>query len=218
MKKILVVIIVLVLSNCLFARDYEVGDHDLFLMPTAYTMPKGTSCFSDYELFFINYSFAPTDRTQIGAFSLFPITTEFLKTFTIGIKQNYFQQKNTESAAWLVFNPETQGISIGNVISVDFKKTSVHLGLSGLNAEGSDSWEYLFMLGGKAPISKNADFIVEFENTNSAMENNFEGVLSLGLRFKGKRISWDFAGIRPLGVDMGYLLFFPLIKATVFFD
>ena len=62
MKRILIFVVILLLTNGLFGREYKVGDHELCIMPTAYTMPAGNSYFTDYELFFLNFTFAPTNR------------------------------------------------------------------------------------------------------------------------------------------------------------
>ncbi|MDO9576936.1 MAG: hypothetical protein Q7J16_03545 [Candidatus Cloacimonadales bacterium] len=217
MKKIVIVVLGLIAANFLFAGDYQVGDHDLLLLPTAYTMPRGSGYFSDYELFFINYSFAPTDRTIIGAFSLFPIVTDFLDTFSISVKQNYLKFKNLQSAAWIAYAPKMKGLSIGNVISIATPNSSFHIGYSALNDTESDNWENLFMLGIRAELTERTDFIIEFENTSTLIEENFSGIVSLGIRFKSERVAWDFAGVRPLAEDTGSLLFIPLIKATVYF-
>ncbi len=218
MKQIITLIIILFLANGLFGRDYQVGDHELFAMPTAYTMPAGNTYFTDYELVFLNFTFAPTNRTHAGFFTLFPLTTDFLETFSIGIKQNYLRTEKFELAAWLAFTQQIEGFSIGNVISINGKKASFHLGLSGMTAIEADEWEYLFMMGSNFDLTDNTSLIVEYENTNSLIEDDFDGLISFGLRFKGERVAWDFAGVRPLAEDTGKFLLFPFIKATVYFS
>jgi len=218
MKQIIILIIILFLVNSLLGRDYQVGDHELFAMPTAYTMPAGNTYFTDYELVFLNFTFAPTNRTHAGFFTLFPLTTDFLETFSIGIKQNYLRTEKFELAAWLAFTQQIEGFSIGNVISINGKNASFHFGLSGLTTIEADEWEYLFMLGSKFDLTENTALIVEYDNSNSLFEEDFSGLISFGLRFKGKKVAWDFAGVRPLAEDTGNFLLFPYIKATVYFS
>lgn len=218
MKIITVLVVVLLLVTSLFGREYRAGDHELFIMPTAYTMPAGSFYFTDYELVFLNFTTALTNRTHAGFFTLFPITKDFLETFSLGLKHNYFRTNSFESAAWLAYTQQIEGFSIGNVISISGKKASFHAGISGMTALDQDEWEYLFMLGSKFDLGENTALIVEFENTNTSIENDFSGLISFGLRFIGKRITWDFAGIRPLAEDTGDFLLFPYIKATVFFS
>ena len=210
--------IILLLGNGLFGRDYQVGDHELFAMPTAYTMPAGNTYFTDYELVFLNFTFAPTNRTHVGFFTLFPVVTEFLETFSIGAKQNYLKTERLESAAWFAYTAEIDGFSIGNVLSISKESSSFHLGISGLKALDEKKWEYLFMAGGKIDVSERTACIVEYETTSSAWDTDFSGLISFGIRFKGKQVAWDIAGVRPLMKDTGNLLFLPYIKATVYFS
>ena len=148
MKRIIVFVVILLLANGLFGREYQVGDHELCLMPTAYTMPVGSTYFTDYELFFLNFTFAPTNRTHVGFFTLFPVTTDFLQTFSVGVKQNYVKKENFESAAWFAYTPEIEGISIGNVVSISKENSSLHLGISAINGFLIEQREYLFMVLG----------------------------------------------------------------------
>ena len=219
MKRILLFVVILLLANGLFSREYQVGDHELCVMPTAYTMPVGSSYFTDYELFFLNFTYAPTNRTHVGFFTLFPVTTDFLQTFTIGAKQNYFKTKNFESAAWLSYTPDIKGISVGNVLSIAGKeKVSMHLGISAISGFDTNKWEYLYMVGGKLDVSEVTSIIVEYENSGTLIEEDFSGLMLIGFRFQGKRMAWDIAGFRPLSEDTGSLLFLPLLKATVYFS
>ena len=99
----------ILIINVFVKEKFRAGDHELLLMPTAYIMPKGISYFSDYELFFLNYTRAFTSRTHIGIFTLFPITTKFLETITIGFKQNYYRASIFELAFWGTYTPKGEG-------------------------------------------------------------------------------------------------------------
>ena len=149
---------------------------------------------------------------------MFPVTTDFLQTFSVGAKQNYIKKENFESAAWFAYTPEIEGISIGNVVSISKENSSLHLGISTITASDAKEWEYLFMGGGKMDISERTAFIVEYGTSNSLIEDEFSGMMLLGFRFKGNRVAWDIAGVRPLSEDTGNLLFLPFIKATVYFS
>lgn len=66
-----------------------------------------------------------------------------------------------------------------------------------------------FFAGGKMEISERTACIVEYGTTNSLIESEFSGLISFGIRFKGKRIAWDIAGVRPLAEYTGdfFILF-----------
>lgn len=217
MKKMILIFCMFFTFNILSGYEYEAGDHELLLMPTAYTMPKGGKYFSNYELFFLNLAAAPTDRTHLAVFTLFPIHTDFLRTISFGIKQNYLRREKIQSAGWFAYNFESKGVSIGNVVSLGQKKRSLYLGITALTAEDVDKFEFLYMIGLRLG-SERSDFMIEFENTNTLIEDDFNGILTFGFRFRGETITWDLAGVRPLWENTGNFLMFPLVKATIYFE
>lgn len=218
MKKITLLIILVFLVNILSSREYKPGDHELCLMPTAYTMPVGDRYFTDYEIAFLNFSFAPLEGTHLSIFSLFPVTKQFLDTFSFGIKQNYMRTKHVESAVWLTFVPEIKAVNVGNVISLSKENSSVHLGISALSSSFIKKTEYIYMIGGKFKLSERTSLIAEYGNLHSWLVEEPDGIALFGIRFHGKRVAWDIAGIRPL-FDIGNdLLLIPLVKATVYFS
>jgi len=224
MKKI--ILIFFCLASFLMARSkndstltdaYRPGDHELLLMPSAYTMQKGQSYFSDYELVLINYTYAITSRTHLSVFSLFPITSDFIRTLTLGIKQNYYRTDVVASAAWVTYTPDNGLLNIGNVLSIGHPGRSLHFGIGALTSSDTKQWEPTYLIGGRYDISSKFSLLAEFTNSKSGFENDFNGLASIGIRFRGEYIAWDFAGIRPLNNNSGKFLFFPLIKATVVF-
>jgi hypothetical protein len=202
-------------------KKYRPGDHELLLMPTAYTMEDNQWYFSDYELFFLNFTYAASNSTHIGVFTLFPITSSFLETITLGIKQNYLKSEKFQSAVWGTYTPDAGGLSIGNVVSFGQGGSSFHLGLSGWTGvdDESDHWELLYMIGGRIDISRKTCLLLEYTNANSAAKNGFEGIISLGFRFIGESVAWEIGGFRPLqGTGDADIFLIPLLKATVLFD
>lgn len=198
---------------------YRPGDHELLLMPTAYTMEAGQWYFSDYELFFLNFTFAAGENTHIGAFTLFPMTSDFLQTITLGIKQNYLKSENFQAALWGTYTPEASGLSLGNVFSYGKGGSSLHIGLSGVTNvdEDTDGWLFVYMLGGRLDVSRKICLMAEYTNFSTAAEHGFNGLISIGFRFIGESIAWELAGVRPLE-STGDFIFAPLLKATVLFD
>ncbi len=226
MKKITICIILLI-SSLLFAQqsggnlvvkeskssnkshNYKVGDHELFIMPTGKTMPKGSACFSDYELFFLNYTFAPTDRTQLGIFTLFPVITDFLRTFTVSAKHNYYNKNHFSLAVLGSLTPDGHIATIGNVCSFTNNESSFHLALSrGFELNKYNSGETIYMAGVKL-----GHFIAEYTNSKSLIDDiNFDGFITAGFRIGGKKLAFDIAGVRALHQDLGLFIAFPLVK------
>ena len=69
------------------------------------------------------------------------------------------------------------------------------------------------MLGYRLDVSEKIAIIGEYTNFTRAVEEDFGGLLSLGVRFRGENNTWDLAAIRPLE-STGDFMFFPLLKAT----
>lgn len=202
-------------------NKYRPGDHELLIMPTAYTMEANQWYFSDYELFFLNITYAASNSTHIGVFTLFPITSSFLETITLGLKQNYLKSESFQSAVWGTYTPEAGGLSIGNVVSFGQGGSSFHLGLSGWTGvdDESDHWELLYMMGGRIDVSRKVCLLLEYTNASTTAENGFDGLISFGFRFIGESVAWELGGIRPLqGTGDADFFMFPLLKATVLFD
>lgn len=61
-------------------EGFQAGAHDLLIMPTAYTMPKGNAYFSNYELFLLNFGLVLTSSAHLGIMVLFFVFTEFYET------------------------------------------------------------------------------------------------------------------------------------------
>jgi hypothetical protein len=223
MRQSICLMILLIISLFLFAENpdstFYAADQSLLFMPTAYTMPKGTSALTDYEVIILQYSYAATDHLHLSAVSAFPVTTEALRTLTIGVKQNYFRQGKMQSAVWFSFTPDSsiRAISFGDVVSYGTTRQSFH-GAIGFGSNLHDKISSaLLMLGGTTSMSKRVNFIAEITTTTDALQEDFTGLLSLGIRFKGKETSWDLGGFRPLSGDSGELLLLPYLKATFIF-
>lgn len=212
-------ILLLIVPTLLFSQGYQVGDHELLFMPTAYTMDKGSWYFSDYELFFINLSYAPTSSTHLGVFTLFPITSDFLETATLGIKQNVLHQSSMADAVWATFTPKGSLFTIGDVLSIGKPANGLHLSISAITDLNSSNkhWYAVYMAGYRYDVSKKLSLLIEYMNAQVLLdEGDFKGLLSLGVRFHVESICWEIGGFRPLA-DTGDLFLIPLLKGTFLF-
>ncbi len=200
---------------------YESADQSLFVLPTAYTMPKGKSAFTSYELVVVHLTKAITDRINIGVGMVFPFTVDVLQTTTVGGKVNYFKNKSVQCAAFGSITPfiknSSPGFNIGHVISLGTPKSSFHIVVDKPFSDLEDVRKngFLAAFGGISNLSERIAAIGELYVYVS--DQPPAEVISLGVRFKGKNISWDFGGIRPLGVNLGGFLAVPFIKATYAF-
>jgi hypothetical protein len=172
-------------------------------------------------LFFLNVNYAASSNTHIGIFTLFPITSDFLETISLGVKQNYYRSEIFQAAAWGTYTPKASVLSLGNVFSYGKGGNSLHLGLSGVTGVDDDDsgWEFVYMVGGRAELSRKICLMIEYTNFSTAAENGFDGLMTFGFRFIGETVAWELGGIRPVaGTGDADFFMFPLLKATVLFD
>lgn len=216
-KKLIVAMVLLSLMLVLTAQvnpQYKPGDQSLMLMPTAYTMPAGTNAFTDYEVVFIQYAHALTNHTHLSIASMLPMVPEFVQSITVGVKQRYLVQGNVQAAAFGSYTPDSRILMVGNVVSLGQPSASLHFGLAYGWAEEEHADSPIFYLGARKDLSPKVALLAEYGNSFTALNDELKGIASLCFRFVGDTISWDLGGIRPVGVDMGDLLFFPVLKAT----
>jgi hypothetical protein len=219
MKRKIVIGLWVLIPVLIFGQEYQVGDHELLFMPTAYTMEKGSSYFSDYELFFLNFAYAPTSSTHLGIFTLFPIAEGFLDFLTLGAKQNLLRSETLADAAWITYTPKGSALTIGDVLSIGRANHGLHLAISlvtDLNAEDAE-WYAVYMAGYRYDLSKKLSLMVEYMNSQAAIdEAEFNGMFSIGFRFHSESVAWEVGGFRPLEETEGFYLF-PMLKGTFLF-
>lgn len=230
MKNYVLITIVLLAGTLLLAQEKETpfyaADQSVFLLPTAHTMPRGTHALTSFEVLLLQYSFSATDRLHISTGMVFPVTSEMLRTLSLGAKYRYLSQGRVNSAAWVSYSPDPQLLTAGNVVSLDMAKTSLHFAAAlYANTEEGES-RVLFGLGGIANLSNRVNLMGEvimvpetewIEEEDIDEVTGYEGIVILGLRFKGERISWDLGGARSLEGDQGDLIAIPFLKATFLF-
>ncbi len=221
MKQIILYVLMILGSMTAFALEskveYQAADQSLFVMPTAYTMPRGMKALTDYELIVLQYAYAVNDHTHISAMTLFPITEEMVRTFSVGIKQNYLHQGKIQSAFWTTYTVHFHVMSIGNVVSYGTPDNSFHIAGSWATDFESSSNNVALAIGTIQKLASRTAFIGEFVTASQVLEKETNGLLLFGVRFKGDKMSWDFGGFRPLQGDTGELIALPFLKATFAF-
>ncbi len=227
MFKPVVIVLVFLSAACLFAQQgdslFWAADQSLMVMPTAYTMPKGMSSITDFEVLLLQYSHAITNRIHLSGGMVFPITDDMLKTFTFGSKVNYYKGSKVQTALWLSYTPDPNTATVGNIISAGNTKSSLHLLTAELLAMDDGDSQFLLGLGGITRFSSRISGIGEFYYFPSSLtideedEDELNKGIMFGIRFKGQRMSWDLGGFRPIGIDVGSLIALPFVKATFLF-
>jgi hypothetical protein len=216
----------------------EPADQALFFMPTAFLPPAKVFSFRDFELFFLTFGYTPTAMTSLSAGFLFPISPEF-QLLTAGIKQRLWEAPDGHLALALTgnFTKPIGDMDLGSSFLLNSNLvggyrngtgSGVHLAMGYLGARtvdedsrGGESYDWngslTFAIGAEGRIGPHAKFIAEYL---SALPFGVEadvdgGLLTVGFRIHGERISADIAGTRPLtDSDLGSFFMWPLLVVS----
>lgn len=195
----------------------QTASNGLFIVPTAYTLPKGTHVVSSYELVYLQYSYSPTSTTHISMSSYFPITTDLIReSFTFGVKQQVFKTDMLAFAVTATMNPYNEGYVVLGLAAIGTPDQSVHLGLGQAGIIGEDASETVMLLGGTLKVSKRVSWMGEFISSPEIIDTDFKGLFSLGLRFQSiDGLAIDFGAMRPITtLPLGSFIAIPILKGT----
>ena len=122
MKKLALLSILFCALSFLGAADEEfhAGDQSVFMLPTAYTMPKGSCAVTVYEAVILQFAYAPIDRLHLSAGMVvlpFNYNLDMAETITAGAKYNYYRGKSMASAVWGSCTYRPKLLTLGNVLS-----------------------------------------------------------------------------------------------------
>ena len=219
----------------------EPSDQALLFMPTAFTPPARAFTFRDFELFFLTMGYAPTDATSLTGGFLFPISSE-VQILTAGAKQRLWQSADGLTASALTANFTKPLGDLGDDLSyflnsnlVVGKRTAdgfgVHAAIGYLGARTIESvydgfkeeeeydWNgsFTYAVGMETRLTPHVKILAEYLSavpvgTGADIDG---GLLSLGVRLHGDRLSADIAGTRPIGEgDFDSFLFWPLLVVS----
>jgi hypothetical protein len=95
----------------------------------------------------------------------------------------------------------------------------LHLAISTMTDlnQSNAEWFVVYMLGYRYDLSGKTSLLLEYMNAQILMDKvDFNGLLSIGIRFRSESVAWEIGGFRPLE-DTGDLFLLPLIKGTFLF-
>jgi hypothetical protein len=202
------------------SRTYRPGDHELLFSPTATTMPKGTAYFTSYELILLNAGYSFTDDFQVGIFTLFPVTADFVNTLTVGAKYRLYENENFSFAATSALLFDAPMLNIGGVATYRNEKLTLNTNISFTTVDGASG--ITTVLGAQYLFTDRFSLIGEYLNQQATVDvfdddvSGSAGVFFVGARWIAEKMSFDFGGFRPTDGG-GELLLIPYIKGTIIF-
>lgn len=207
--------------------DLDPIGHTLLLLPTAFTPPKGSLVFRDFELVFLTLGYSPTASTSIVGGAMLPLAPDF-NAATLGIKQQLWLSGDRATAfavtgnVTVPFGSEVNDAGFlwlaNGVASHRFVRGfGVHAALGGVGAQGRGEGVQSFSLGLGTDVRVNDNFKIIGEYLRGGTSFDPSGKLalaSLGVRLHGERISADIAAVRPVEgeISLGDLWFVPLVN------
>jgi len=197
-------------SGVMVDPDYN----SLMFCPTPATLSKGDAYFRDFELFFLNFGYAPSDRFNLSFGTLFPISGD-LVMISIGGKLMLLDRTEQPVGLALVGSytllEEVSFGSAGVVAGVGDKRSSLNLSVNRAYDDDGDT-ETIFLLGADTQLTKRSKVFAEYLSSSSILDDDdFNGFINLGVRLFGESHSLSLSGFRPLDTDSGSLIAWPML-------
>jgi len=198
--------------------------NSIMFCPTPATLPKGDFYFRDFELYILNFGWAIRESTSLSLMTHFPVVS-FMDFGSIGFKQRLVDREEhaiglavagsytfgTEDIARDSFLTGTLVAGGGN------RERSVNVALNQAWKEGEET-ELFVVAGADSRTSRRSKIFVEYMNSTTFIDDDdFNGILNLGIRFFGTDWSFSLSGIRPLE-NTGSLFLIPMFQFSYHAD
>ena len=190
----------------------------VMLTPTPETLDAGDMYFRNFELFLINVGYSPSDAVDLSAGTFIPITGNFVFG-TLGAKVRLLSRETAPVGLALtgsiLFTDDHRFATFGGVIGIGNHERSLNLAVNRTESDGDDSGLW-FMIAADTRITNRSKFIIEYGNSTEAIgDDDFNGLINVGIRWFGERMSFTLSGIRPLEETGDGFVLFPLAMFSV---
>lgn len=202
--------------------------NSILLTPTPATVGKGDAYFRDFELLILNGGYGITENLDLSIATLFPIGGDW-NFIAAGLKAELVDREIHAlglaiTGSHLIAPDEQRFSSLGAVVGIGDRRRSLSFAADrGFDENGDAATR--FMVGGDLQISRRTKVFAEWASSELAFtfggdddgedEDEFDGFMTLGVRFLGARMAFTLGGFRPVSADTGDLLFLPLAMFSV---
>jgi len=187
----------------------------IMLSPTTQTVGRGQRYFRNFELFILNFGVGASDRLDIVAGALFPISGE-ANLLAIGAKFMLLDRTKSPIGLAVAGNlSHLEDVDFGSgvaVVGFGSERSSLNFSVHRSFIRDGDPANYV-MIGSELQSGPSTKVIAEFSTGLGALfddDDDVEGFINLGFRWFGEDNSFTLTGIRPVGVDSGSFIAFPL--------
>jgi hypothetical protein len=207
--------------------EHVVDDTRLFLAPTGRPLRKGAGYFSDHYILFPGVAYGLTDNiTLAGGVSLIPTVPVDEQAFFFTPKVGARLGRHVALSAGGLFltagGSEGESLKVGYVVGTwgtPERSLTAGVGLGGIGdddfGDRRDPAQPMLMLGGAWRLSNRLSLLTE----NWLLPDEEFEMLSAGLRFRGDRLTVDFAFFTNHDlVDAGGLVVIPWVSFSYHFS
>jgi len=179
----------------------------LFFGPTGKTLPQGDGYLAVYEIFIPFLGVGISDNFLLAAGTPLIFDDDMSRPFWIAPKLRVFNSERTQASIGVLavsVEDETFGMLYG-VITTGSQKNSVTAGLGYGFVEGELADRPAIMVGGESRVGRGVKIVTE----NYVFPGE-GGLVSVGPRFFGRRLTADLGLAVPVGTDDTFV--FPLVN------
>ncbi|MBM4118882.1 hypothetical protein FJ251_14330 [bacterium] len=209
---------------------YGVADdpdcNSVLLTPTPATVGKGDAYFRNFELLILNGGYGITENLDLSIATLFPIGGDW-NFIAVGLKAELVDRETHDLGLAItgshLIAPDAQRFSsLAVVVGIGDRRRSLSVAADrGFNEDGEAATRV--MVGGDLQINRRTKLFAEWASSELAFsfggddddDDEFDGFMTLGVRFFGERMAFTLGGFRPVSADTGSLLFLPLAMFSV---
>lgn len=200
-----------------FEGQHDPDTNSIFLTPTPETKGHG-AYFRNYMLFFVNWGLAVHENVDVTVGTFLPITGDF-EWLSAGIKWRLFSREEHRVGVAVIANGNwiggTQSGSIGAVVGVGDDDRSFNVAVGNFVYEDNDPATAI-LVGTDARVGRRTKVLFEYATTSDAIDEDFKGLINVGIRWYGTSMSFSLTGFRPLA-DSGDIAFLPLAMFSLHF-
>ena len=205
-------------------RGQDPDYNTVFFTPTPETVEPGAAYFRNFLLFFLNGGWGVAENLNLSVGTLFPISADLLG-LSVGAKWRLLSREEAPLGVAVVaqgtFVEEARFGTIGGVIGIGSRDRSLNLAVLRSITDDSDDDGTIFLIGADAAIADRTKFLIEYGNSTEALgddsDDDFNGMINVGFRWHGERISFSLTGVRPFEDTGDEFLFLPLTMFSMHF-
>jgi len=179
----------------------------LFFGPTARTLPAGDGYFAVYEIMMPFLAYGVSDNFILAGGTPLIFGGEGSRPFWVAPKLRVFNSGKTQGAIGVLafaVDDDNAGLLYG-VVTHGNPKSAFTLGVGYGYANGDLADSPAVMVGGEWRMSQSVKMVTE-----NYLFPGGSGLISLGPRFFGRKLSVDLGLVVPVGLDVFFM--FPLVN------